>query len=163
AMSAVTVAWLALEIAPAHDRGLLVGAAVAAYSLPGVIGAFAFARLLRRRPSRLLVIVDSALRAALLGAIALLRAVHALDPATYIALLAASSLLLAWGLAGRYTVLAERVGPEHTLTANSLQSAASSAATIVGPAIAGVLVSFVGAGPLIGLDALSYLLLVAVA
>ncbi|MGB6580242.1 MAG: hypothetical protein WBF34_20230, partial [Streptosporangiaceae bacterium] len=34
-MSAVASAWLALKLAPADSRGLWVGAAVAAYSLPG--------------------------------------------------------------------------------------------------------------------------------
>jgi DHA3 family macrolide efflux protein-like MFS transporter len=40
-MSAVAIAWLALELAPEPSRGLLVGAAVAAYSLPGAAGAVA--------------------------------------------------------------------------------------------------------------------------
>jgi hypothetical protein len=35
-MSAVAIAWLALKLAPEASRGLWVGAAVAAYSLPGV-------------------------------------------------------------------------------------------------------------------------------
>jgi MFS transporter, DHA3 family, macrolide efflux protein len=37
-MSAVAIAWLALKLAPAGGRGLWVGAAVAAYSLPGAVG-----------------------------------------------------------------------------------------------------------------------------
>jgi predicted MFS family arabinose efflux permease len=163
AMSAVTVAWLAIEISPFHNRSLFVGASVASYSLPGVIGAFAFARFLRRRPTRMLVVGDSLLRAALLGSIFGLRAAHALSPPTYITLLAFSSLLSAWGVAGRYTVLAELVGPDLTLAANSLQSALQSMTFVIGPGIAGILVAFWGAGPLIGLDALSYLFLAAVA
>ncbi|MBO0808871.1 MAG: MFS transporter, partial [Actinobacteria bacterium] len=38
-MSAVGVAWLALRIAAPADRGLVVGVAVAAYTLPGAAGA----------------------------------------------------------------------------------------------------------------------------
>jgi MFS family permease len=159
AMSAVTVAWLAIEIAPTGDQSLLVGAAVAAYALPGVIGTFAFARVMRRRPSRLLVIADSLLRAAFLGLIAVLRALSMLGPLTYVALLALSSLLLAWGIAGRFTLMAELVGPESRLVANSLQIALSSATLVIGPGIAGVLVALWGAGPLIGLDAASYAVL----
>jgi hypothetical protein len=34
-MSAAAIAWLALKLAPPGSRGLWVGAAVAAYSLPG--------------------------------------------------------------------------------------------------------------------------------
>ena len=46
-MSAVGVAWLAIRIAAA-DRDLAVGAAVAAYTLPGAAGAVLLARPLRR-------------------------------------------------------------------------------------------------------------------
>ena len=45
-MNAVAIAWLAIELAPPGSRGLWVGAAVAAYSLPGAIGAVALRRWL---------------------------------------------------------------------------------------------------------------------
>jgi len=45
-MSAVAIAWLALKLAPEPTRGLLVGAAVAAYSLPGAAGAVILRRWL---------------------------------------------------------------------------------------------------------------------
>ncbi|HEX5288138.1 MAG TPA: hypothetical protein VFX25_04665 [Streptosporangiaceae bacterium] len=45
-MSAVAIAWLAIELAPPGHRGLWVGAAVAAYSLPGAVGAVALRRWL---------------------------------------------------------------------------------------------------------------------
>jgi hypothetical protein len=48
-ISTVTIAWLAILVAPADRVGLLVGLALAAYTLPGVIGALAFASLLRGR------------------------------------------------------------------------------------------------------------------
>jgi hypothetical protein len=48
-MSAVAIAWLALKLAPEPSRGLLVGAAVAAYSLPGAVGAVALRRWLGGR------------------------------------------------------------------------------------------------------------------
>ena len=47
-MSAVGVAWLAIRIASPADRGLVVGVAVAAYTLPGAAGAVVLARPLRR-------------------------------------------------------------------------------------------------------------------
>ena len=43
-MSMVTIAWLAVEVAPRGEVGSFVGLAVAAYTLPGVIGALAFGR-----------------------------------------------------------------------------------------------------------------------
>jgi predicted MFS family arabinose efflux permease len=102
---------------------------------------------------------DCALRAVLLGLIALLRAYNVLSPATYVGLLAASSLMFAWGLAGRYTVLTQLVHPEAALAANALHTAISSATIVVGPGLAGLLVALWGAGPLIGLDGASYALL----
>ena len=46
-MSAVGVAWLAIRIAAPADRDLVVGVAVAAYTLPGAAGAVLLARPLR--------------------------------------------------------------------------------------------------------------------
>jgi hypothetical protein len=45
-MSVVAIAWLTLRLAPEARRGLWVGAAVAAYSLPGAAGAVALRRWL---------------------------------------------------------------------------------------------------------------------
>ena len=47
AMRAVTVAWLAVLIAPGDSLGVLVGLAVAAYTLAGVIGALVLSPVLR--------------------------------------------------------------------------------------------------------------------
>ena len=47
-MSFVAVAWLAIELAPQSTAGLWVGGAVAAYTLPGVVGALLFGRRLRQ-------------------------------------------------------------------------------------------------------------------
>jgi MFS transporter, DHA3 family, macrolide efflux protein len=63
-MSAVAIAWLALKLAPEPSRGLLVGAAVAAYSLPGAAGAVTLARWLAGSLARWLA---GSLAAAALG------------------------------------------------------------------------------------------------
>ncbi|HEY5988434.1 MAG TPA: hypothetical protein VIV12_18960 [Streptosporangiaceae bacterium] len=68
-MSAVAVAWLAIRLAAPSDRGLVVGAAVAAYTLPGAAGAVLLTRPLRTLPGRRLVAADATLRAVTLGAI----------------------------------------------------------------------------------------------
>jgi MFS family permease len=159
AMSAVTIAWLAIEIAPADRVGLLVGAAVAVYLLPGVLGGFALAPWLRHQPARRLVLADSVLRAGFLGAISVFRAVGHLSPALYLVLLSASSLLAAWGQSGKYTLVGELVGADDVLIGNALLSAIGSATIIIGPAIAGVLVALFGAGPLVGADAVSFAVL----
>jgi hypothetical protein len=110
-MSTVTIAWVAVRVAPAGELGVFVGLAVASYTLPGVIGALVFGRVLRARPVRALVLAHCLLRTGFLGAVAALSGTGTLAPAPYVALLAGSSLLFAWGNAGQYTMLSELGGP----------------------------------------------------
>jgi len=161
-MSFLAVAWLAIEISPTDSAGLWVGGAVAAYTLPGVLGALLFGRWLRRFPARRMLLADNVVRALFLGAVPVAWAAGLLSPALYVVLLAGSSLLHAWGSAGTYTLLAELLPPQQRLPANALVSALTFAATIAGPAVAGVLVSHVSAAVVIGADALTYLVLSAV-
>lgn len=155
-MSTVTIAWLAVKTAPAGELGLYVGLAVAAYTLPGAAGAVALGRYLRHRPARALVLAHSVLRTGFLGAVVVLEAAGALSPAAYVALLAGSSLLASWGSAGQYTMLAEIGGEDGRLAANSLASAQVWLATIVGPALAGLLLSKIAPGWLLAFDAASF-------
>jgi predicted MFS family arabinose efflux permease len=155
-LSTVTIAWLAVRIAPASDIGLFVGLAVAAYTLPGVIGAVAFGRLLRGRSARAMLLGHCVLRTGCLGGIALLFAAGMLAPHLYVILLAGSSLMTAWGTAGEYTMLSEAGGPDGRLAVNALASAQVSFATIVGPLLAGLLLAWVSPGVLLALDAASF-------
>ncbi|MGW3564384.1 MFS transporter [Streptomyces sp. NPDC000941] len=158
-MSFVAVAWLAIELAPQGATGLWVGGAVAAYTLPGVVGALVFGRRLRRVPARRLLLADNTVRAVFLGVVPLAWLAGLLTPPLYVVVLAVSSLLHAWGSAGKYTLLAELLPDEQRLAANTLVSSLNFAATIAGPAIAGVLVTYVSSALVLGLDALTYLFL----
>ncbi len=155
-MSVVTIAWLALQIAPEGDSGVYVGLAMAAYTLPGVIGGITLGRFLRGRSPTSLVLAHSVLRAGTLAAIAILSLTGALDPPAYVLLLAASSLLAPWGLAGEYSLLADVGGADGRLAANALASAQVSIATIVGPLVAGILLTQFEAGWLLAIDAASF-------
>jgi predicted MFS family arabinose efflux permease len=155
-MSAVTIAWLAVRVAPPSALGAYVGFALAAYTLPGVVGALAFTRFVRHRPARALVLAHCLLRTVFLGVIALLWALGALTPLAYVLLLIGSSLMAAWGNAGEYTMLSELGGPQGRLAVNSLASAQVSFAVIVGPAVAGILIAGIGPGWLVALDAASF-------
>jgi MFS family permease len=155
-MSTVTIAWLAVKTAPTGQLGLFVGLAVAAYTLPGAIGALALGRYLRHRPARALVLANCVLRTGFLGGIVVLEATGALSPGAYVALLAGSSLLASWGSAGQYTMLAEIGGEDGRLAANALASAQVWFATIVGPAAAGLLLSQIAPGWLLAFDAVSF-------
>jgi hypothetical protein len=158
-MSAVAIAWLALELAPPGTRGLWVGAAVAAYSLPGAIGAVVLRRWLRGRGGARLVSVDAVLRAAALGLIGCLALAHLLDPGLYVALLGVSSLLAAWGLAGKYTMIADLLPAEQRVAGNSVFGLADQLSLMIGPALAGVITALTGPALVITLDAASWVVL----
>ena len=158
-MSMVAVAWLAVQIAPAGQAGAWTGLAVAAYALPAPIGAAVLARQMRRLGAAQLVAADASLRAVALGAVALLAVAGRLDPIVYVALLAVSSLLHAWGNAGAYTLIAELLPEEDQITGNALLSTFTQASFVVGPALAGWLTALVGPGWVIGVDAASFAIL----
>jgi predicted MFS family arabinose efflux permease len=158
-MSVVAVAWLAVHIAPPGASGPLLGAAVAAYVLPGAVGAFVLGRWLRRLPAQRLMRADAWVRAAFLGCVPIAWALGILHPVLYVVLLAGSSLLHAWGGAAKYALIAELLEPQQRLAANALVSTSVWVSTIVGPALAGLLAAAVAPAWVIGLDALSFVLL----
>jgi len=159
-MSLVAVAWLAVQIAPPGQTGVWTGLAVAAYALPAPLGAAVLARPMRRLRASRLVAADASLRAVALGAVAVLAVAGLLHPIAYVALLATSSLLHAWGNAGAYTLIAELLpDDEDRVAGNSLLSTFTQAAIVVGPALAGGLTALVGPGWVIGADAASFAVL----
>ncbi|MFF9126602.1 MFS transporter [Streptomyces sp. NPDC014889] len=158
-MTVVAVAWLALALGPDGGRGALAGTAVAAYVLPGALGALTLGRWMRRLPARRLLVSDSALRAVLLGTVPLAHAVGLLTPAVYVGLLGASSLLHAWGKAGKHALFAPLFSNDQRLAANSVLSTSLWTATIVGPVLAGLLVEVVSPAWIIGLDAATFAVL----
>ncbi len=155
-ISTVAIAWLAVLVAPEGSVGLFVGIAVAAYTLPGVIGALAFGRFLHGRPARTLVLAHALLRATCLTAIGVLAITGSLSPLIYVVLLAASSLMAAWGNAGEYTMLSDLAGADGRFAVNSLASAQTSFAFIIGPVVAGLLLASFNPGLLLAIDAASF-------
>lgn len=158
-MSLVAVTWLALQLAPDTHRGTWVAVAVAAYSLPSAVGGALFGRFLRNRPGAQLAGWNAILRAAGLGAIAVAYALSGLTLGLYVTLLAVSSLLAAWGSAGRYTLIAELLPPVHHLAANAVLTTIANFATIVGPPLAGLLIGWSNPATVIAIDAASFAVL----
>ncbi|MEV6395112.1 MFS transporter [Streptomyces sp. NPDC051907] len=158
-MAVVAVSWLAIELAPAADRGVWVALAAAAYTLSGAAGALLLGRWLRHRPPARLAGWDAALRAGALGAIPVFHAFDALSIHGYVALLALSSVLHSWGQAGVYTMLA-RVLPERDhLAGNAVLSGVGSIATVAGPPLATLLIVFGGPATVLAVDAATFLVL----
>jgi MFS family permease len=158
-MSAVAIAWLALKLAPPGSRGLWVGAAVAAYSLPGAAGAVLLRRWLRGRGGARLVFVNAVLRALALGLIGALAIARQLDLEAYVALLGVSSVLSAWGVAGKYTLIADLLPAEHRIAGNTVFGLADQLSLMIGPALAGVVTAVAGPALVITLDAASWVVL----
>ncbi|MFF5235389.1 MFS transporter [Dactylosporangium sp. NPDC000521] len=158
-MSLVAVTWLALQLAPQAHRGTWVAVAVAAYSLPSAAGGVLFGRFLRHRGGAQLAGWNATLRAAALGAIAVAAALGSLDLPLYVALLALSSLLAAWGSAGHYTLIAEMLPPAHHLPANAVLTTIANGATIAGPPLAGLLIGWTSPATVIAIDAASFAVL----
>ncbi|MBB5866960.1 putative MFS family arabinose efflux permease [Allocatelliglobosispora scoriae] len=158
-MSAVVIAWLALTLAAPGQEGAVTAAALAAYSLPAVIGALTLSRWLGGLPSRRLVIGNALLRATMLGTAAALHLAGELRPWSYVVLLALSSLLAAWGQAGIYSLVGALIPAEGRLAANSLVNTALNTAIVLGPPAAGLLVAAVNPGVALALDAVSFLAL----
>lgn len=159
-MSAVAISWLAIVLAHGHNTGLLVGAAVAAYTLPGVVAGMGLGRVLARWDPRSLILAEAVLRAVSLGLIAAAATVGALTPVGYVVLLGVSSLLGLLGVTGALTSVTELLPEAQHVAGNSLITVASFAATIAGPALAGVVITVAGPGVAIGVDAASYAVLV---
>ncbi|MFJ6440194.1 MFS transporter [Streptomyces sp. NPDC091649] len=158
-MSVVAVAWLAFALGPEGGRGALAGIAVASYVLPGALGALVLGRWMRRLPARRLLVTDAALRAVLLGAVPLAHVAGLLTPPVYVGLLGASSLLHAWGKAGKHALFAPLLPADQRLAANSVLSTSLWSATIAGPALAGLLAGAVSPAWIIGLNAATFAVL----
>jgi MFS transporter, DHA3 family, macrolide efflux protein len=158
-MSAVAIAWLALKLAPFADRGLWVGAAVAAYSLPGAAGAVLLRRWLRGRTGTRLALANAVLRTLALGLAGVLALAGMLDPVGYVCLLGASSLLSAWGAAGKYTLIADLLPAGQRVAGNTVFGLSDQVSLMIGPALAGIVTATAGPAVVLVADAASWAIL----
>jgi DHA3 family macrolide efflux protein-like MFS transporter len=117
--------------------GCLVGAAVAAYTLPGVLGTLTLGRWLRGRSGAQLADWDAVLPCVALAAVPLAAALGLLTIGLLVALLVVSSVLDSWGSAGKYTLLTELLPQRDQLAGNALVATVAELTTVVGPLLAG--------------------------
>jgi predicted MFS family arabinose efflux permease len=162
-MSLLGVAWLALHLAAPHSRPAVVGLAIAAYSLPAAVGSFALRRWLSSGNAKTLILLDSLLRGVMFTLIPVLDWVHLLNAPLFITLLALSSLLHAWGLAGRQAFVAECLPEKDLLAGNSLMAGQEQLSYITGPPLAGLVTAVLGPAAVLAFDAVSYLYLAVMA
>lgn len=162
-MAVVAIPWLAISLSHGHHTGLLVGGAVAAYTLPGVVAGLGLGKIFSRWDGRLLILAEAVLRAVALGVVAGLALAGGLTSPAFVALLGVSSLLGLAATTGELTSVTELLPPDQHVAGNSLLTVTSFATTMIGPALAGVLIVAVGAATVIGIDAASYVTLIVAA
>jgi len=161
-MSTVSIPWLALKIADPGQAGLWTGLSLAAYTLPGVVGGFAFAPLLRGRPAALTAQYAFALRAAGLLAAVVLAATGRLTSPIFVVVLAGSAVLGTWGTSAQYTIVANVLPPEGKLAGNALIASLSNLGIIIGAAVAGFLADVIGPQLNLLIHAITLILLVVI-
>jgi DHA3 family macrolide efflux protein-like MFS transporter len=161
-LSTLAITWLTLDLAAPSMRAVAVSWAIAAYSLPAAAGSIVLARFVRTVSGRRLAIVDGLWRACFLLAVPVAYALDVLNLPVLLALIAVSSLFSAWGKAGRYVLLDELVPVTHTQMGNSAANVILEGAYVTGPLVAAALLGFIHPSFVIGLDALTFLVLVAV-
>lgn len=160
-MAVVAVSWFALQLAPAENRNIWIAVAVASYTLPATVGTLVFGRLMKGRSGAQLAGWDATLRGGALAAIPLAHVFGILGIELYVALLAVSALLHAWGAAGRFTLVAELLPDEHRLAGNALLTVLSNFTTILGLPLAGAIIAWSGAPTVFAIDAATFLILAA--
>lgn len=158
-MALVAVGWFGLQLAPEAHRETWVAVAVGAYTLPAAAGTLIFGRLMRGRTGAQLAGWDATLRGLTLMAIPLCSAFGMLSVQLYIVLLGGSSLLHAWGTAGRFTLVAELLPEQDRLAANALLNMLSNLMYVVGVPLAGLLIAWRGAPLVFVIDAVTFLIL----
>ncbi|MGH8994343.1 MAG: MFS transporter [Acidimicrobiia bacterium] len=161
AMSEVTIVVLALELGTGSNRAMAVALASAAYLLPGIVTGAAVGRRLGAVSPRTLLIIDNAWRGGCLGLAAVLTTTDAIGLGGYVALLALASLTRPLGAGGSRTIVVDLVDEDDLFAANSLVNTIVQAAVMLGPAVAGVLAAVIGPGPVLAIDATTFLLFVA--
>lgn len=153
----VAETWLVLKLT---NSGFAVGVAAALQFAPMLLaGAWGGAIADRFPKRRLLTITQIAMAIPALTLFAL-TASGAITLAMLYLLIFARGMVLAVDNPARQSFLVELVGPDNVLNAVSLNSALINSARIIGPAIAGVLITTVGVAPCFAVNAVSFLAMI---
>ncbi|RLV04328.1 MFS transporter [Streptomyces griseocarneus] len=152
-MTLLALSWFVVERQGAGGLGLLGFC----FSAPVVVGGLLVGPLLDRWDKRTVMIADSVLRAACVGSVPVAAAAGGVPRWLPFAVAAVHGLLKMVPMAGFPALIPELVDESGLDTANALESLSFSVATVVGPAVAGVLVGAVGAPRVLIVDAASFL------
>jgi predicted MFS family arabinose efflux permease len=153
AMTRVALTWYVLETTGSAGA---VGALLVAFTAPIAVGGFLAGWLLDRFDRRRVMLIDSLLRGGMVGAVPLLHATGQLALWHVYVAAAGYGLLMMISLAGGPTIIPSLVPDDQLATANALEMLSFTAAGVLGPPLAGLLIARFGAPNVLAVDALSY-------
>ena len=156
----IALVWFVLQLT---GSGIAIGLVVFCFQLPTIISRPLMGKLLDRYQPRTIMAIDNFGRACIIATIPLLYALGALHLSIVYALALFSGILSPATEVGCRIVIPKLVPDEELEKANSLSSISWDFATLVGPALAGILVTVISAPAVIVLDAASFLLMGAMA
>lgn len=156
ALTTVALIWFVLQLT---GSGIAIGLVVICFQLPAVVTSPLMGILLDRYQPRLVMAVDNFGRACIVAAIPFLYLFGALQLwMVYALALCAGVLSPATGVG--LNLIVPKIVPDAELErANSLSAISWDFSTLVGPAIAGFLIIFMGAPLVLLIDALTFLLM----
>ena len=153
-MQRVAQDWLVLELT--HNNGSALGITTGLQFLPMLLFSMYGGMIADRYPKRRLLLMAQTSMAALALVLAVLDLTGAVQVWQVWALAFGLGLATAVDNPTRQSFVVEMVGPNDVPNAVGLNSATFNLARIVGPAIAGFLITFVGTGPVFLINAASY-------
>jgi MFS family permease len=154
-MTYLALPWFVLVTTGSPSKMSLV---LAAEILPMAILGIPSGLLVQRLGSRTTMLIADAARAPILASIPLLYSVGALSFGLLLAIVALLGCFMPPYFASQRTILPELVGEDETRMsqANSSIEGGSALAALVGPALAGALIPFIGAANVLYVDATTY-------
>ena len=152
---AVALPWYVLAT---HGGALLLGTVLAAYGLPRTVAlVFGGQASDRWRPWTVMMTSD-AVRVIAVGAMAVAAATGPARAAILIPMAVVLGVGEGFFLPGSFAVIPELLPGDDLLAGNALSSAGNQAAMLVGPAIGGTLVAFLGPAPAFAFDAATFVI-----
>jgi MFS family permease len=153
-MTLVALAWIVLGRAGGTGR---LGLLMVCYTAPVLAGGLLVGPLLDRFDKRRLLAADSLIRGACVASVPIVALLGMSAPWLVFVVAGTYGLLKMVPLAGFPAILPDLVAAERLDAANALESVSFSAAGIAGPALAGVLIGFIGAPGVLLIDAATFL------
>ncbi|WP_406175044.1 MFS transporter [Streptomyces sp. NBC_00996] len=154
-LSAVAMPWLVLQLTgSAGDMGLVMASQLAAIAVFGFFGASWTGRL----GPRAVMLVGDTVRAPLVALLPTLYVLDCLNTATFVVVMFAIGAFYAPYTASQQAILPGVVGEDEQLLgrANAALQSATRLSVLLGPVLGGVLISLLGAPPVLLVDAVSF-------